>query len=75
MALARVGFTAALLTLVTVTSTACGDFPRDAHGSLDNIKSRRTVRVGWTGADPWIGQQAPGGAARNEGRRFQNDGS
>ena len=38
----------------------CGDFPRDAEGTLEHVRSGdRPLRVGWTAAEPWV-RQAPG---------------
>ena len=42
----------ALLGLILVASTACGDLPRDPEGTLDRIDGG-TMRVGITDNDPW----------------------
>jgi ABC-type amino acid transport substrate-binding protein len=46
--------------LVTANLSACGDFPRDAEDTLKQVEAGRPLRVGWSGAAPWVRATAAG---------------
>jgi polar amino acid transport system substrate-binding protein len=44
---------AAILAL-TIGLAGCGDFPKDARGTLDRLKGGDPMRVGYAAAEPWV---------------------
>jgi ABC-type amino acid transport substrate-binding protein len=32
----------------------CGEFPKDANGTLEEVRAGRPLRVGWSAAEPWV---------------------
>ena len=58
-AVGRIGSSA----LVAALLAGCGEFPRDANGTLEEVRAGRPLRVGWSAAEPWVrsGPDGPSG--------------
>ena len=52
-----------LLPTLALCLAGCGEFPRDAHGTLDQVRAGRPLRVGWSVAEPQVRRGGPDGPA------------
>jgi len=50
----------AVVGLLCAGLAGCGDFPRDAEDTLEQVQAGRPLRVGWSAAEPWV-RDAGGG--------------
>ncbi|PAX07032.1 substrate-binding periplasmic protein [Sphingomonas lenta] len=55
--------TAPLMLFLCAVLAGCGEFPRDAESTLEQVEAGRPLRVGWSVAEPWVRRGADGGPA------------
>ncbi len=56
----RIGSSALVAALLLA---GCGEFPRDANGTLEEVRAGRPLQVGWSASEPWVrgGPDGPAG--------------